>query len=98
MTLTLYSKCPDVGQVLAAVGGRSTVSGEQATDGRDEVEKCVSTKKGKNILCMHCVNLRNFRKNLLPLNPTLENCSYGNVNQLKKTSKFHIIASRVERA
>ena len=46
----------------------------------------------------HCVNLRNLRKNLLPSNPTLENCLYGNVNQLKKTSKFHIIASRVDRA
>ena len=46
----------------------------------------------------HCVNLRNLRKNLLPSNPTLENCLYGNGNQLKKTSKFHIIASRVDRA
>ena len=45
---------------------------------------------------LHCVSLRNIRNNLLPSNPTLENCLYGNVSQLRKTSKFHILASRVD--
>ena len=43
----------------------------------------------------HCVNLSNLRNNLLPPHPTLENCLYGDTSQLKKTSKFHILASRV---
>ena len=45
---------------------------------------------------LHGVGLRYVRNNLLPSNPTLENCLYGNVSQLKKTSKFHILASRVD--
>ena len=43
----------------------------------------------------HCVRLRTIRENLLPSSPTLENCLYGNTSQLKKTSKYHIMASRV---
>ena len=44
---------------------------------------------------LHCANLKELRDSLLPPNPTLENCLYGNYDQLKNTSKYHIVASRV---
>ena len=34
---------------------------------------------------LHCGRLRELRKNLLPPNPTIENCLYSNAKQLKKT-------------
>ena len=44
---------------------------------------------------LHCANLKELRDSLLPPKPTLENCLYGNYDQLKNTSKYHIVASRV---
>ena len=44
---------------------------------------------------LHCDRLVELRKNLLPPNPSIENCLYSSANQLRKTSQFHIVASRV---
>ena len=44
---------------------------------------------------LHCDKLVELRKNLLPPNPSIENCMYSSAKQLRKTSEFHIVASRV---
>ena len=44
---------------------------------------------------LHCRPLTEMRTNLLPENPTISNCLYGNRDQLIKTSTFHTLALRV---
>ena len=44
---------------------------------------------------LYCEELIDLRKSLLPPNPTLENCLFSDTNQLKKTSQYHMVASRV---
>ena len=44
---------------------------------------------------LYCEELIDLRQSLLPPNPTLENCLFSDTKQLKKTSRYHIVASRV---
>ena len=44
---------------------------------------------------LYCEELIDLRESLLPPNPTLENCLFSDTNQLKKTSQYHMVASRV---
>ena len=42
---------------------------------------------------LHCGNLSELRRKLLPENPTIENCLYGHKEQLVKTAQYHKDAS-----
>ena len=44
---------------------------------------------------LYCEELIDLRESLLPPNPTLENCLFSDTKQLKKTSQYHMVASRV---
>ena len=44
---------------------------------------------------LYCGQLKDFRRKLLPENPTISNCLYGNRDQLIKTSLYHTLALRV---
>ena len=43
---------------------------------------------------LQCKALAGLRKELLPQSPNIENCLFGSKDQLEKTSKYHVLASR----
>ena len=43
---------------------------------------------------LQCKALAGLRKELLPQSPSIENCLFGSKDQLEKTSKYHVLASR----
>ena len=43
---------------------------------------------------LQCKALAGLRNKLLPQSPNIENCLFGSKDQLEKTSKYHVLASR----
>ena len=56
---------------------------------------CNSPRETVEHHLLHCRKLTELRKTLLPANPTIENCLYGNKKQLENTALYHRMASRV---
>ena len=56
---------------------------------------CNSPRETVEHHLLHCRKLTELRKTLLPANPTIETCLYGNIKQLENTALYHRMASRV---
>ena len=55
--------------------------------------RCNNTYETVDHHLLHCGNLYELRRKLLPEHPTIENCLYGDREQLMKTAQYHRQAS-----